>query len=61
MQKKPWLINRCCLPILGDYEANARHGYLTYRHQLNAVQYAEITVMDNECLGDGFGQTGTAD
>ena len=36
----------------GDDEANARHGYLAYRHQLNGVQYAEIAVMDNESLDD---------
>ena len=27
---------------------NAHEAYLAYRHQLNAVQYAEIAVMDNE-------------
>jgi hypothetical protein len=32
----------------GDTEANARHAYSAYRHQLNGVQYAEIAVMDNE-------------
>lgn len=32
----------------GDDEANAHQAYLAYRHQLNAVQYAEIAVMDNE-------------
>ena len=36
----------------GDNEANARHAYLAYRHQLNAVQYAEIAVMDNESIED---------
>ncbi len=36
----------------GDDEANARHAHLAYRHQLNAVQYAEIAVMDNESLDD---------
>lgn len=36
----------------GDNEANARHAYLAYRHQLNAMQYAEIAVMDNESLED---------
>ncbi|MES2941560.1 MAG: hypothetical protein V4772_01680 [Pseudomonadota bacterium] len=36
----------------GDDEANARHAHLAYRHQLNAVQYAEIAVMDNESLED---------
>ena len=45
----------------GDREANARHGYLAYRHQLNAVQYAEIAVMDNECLDDEFDQAATVE
>jgi hypothetical protein len=36
----------------GDNEVNARHAYLAYRHQLNAVQYAEIAVMDNDSLED---------
>lgn len=36
----------------GDHEANARHAYLAYRHQLNGVQYAEIAAMDNENLED---------
>ncbi len=34
----------------GDKGANARFAYLAYRQQLNAVQYAEIAVMDNESL-----------
>ncbi len=34
----------------GDVEALARHAYLAYRHQLNAVQYAEIAALDNEAL-----------
>jgi hypothetical protein len=34
----------------GDRDANARHAHLAYRHQLTAVQYAEIAVMDNENL-----------
>ena len=38
----------------GDDEANARHAHLAYRHQLNAVQYAEIAVMDNESLEDAI-------
>jgi hypothetical protein len=38
----------------GDSEANARHAHLAYRHQLNAVQYAEIAVMDNESLEDEY-------
>lgn len=36
----------------GNNEATARHAYLAYRHQLNAVQYAEIATMDNESLED---------
>ena len=28
MQKKPWLINRCCLPILGG-DANVKYKDLT--------------------------------
>lgn len=36
----------------GDDEANAHQAYLAYRHQLNAVQYAEIAVMDNESFED---------
>lgn len=39
----------------GDNEANARHAYLAYRHQLNGVQYAEIAVMDNDSLEDEQG------
>ena len=38
----------------GNDEANARHAHLAYRHQLNAVQYAEIAVMDNESLEDAI-------
>ena len=38
----------------GDDEANARHAHLAFRHQLNAVQYAEIAVMDNESLEDAI-------
>lgn len=37
-----------------DDEVNARHAYLAYRHQLTAVQYAEIAVMDNESSEDEF-------
>ena len=36
----------------GDNEANARHAYLAYRHQLNAVAYADVAVMDNDSLED---------
>lgn len=38
----------------GDDEVNARHAYLAYRHQLSAVQYGEIALMDNESLEDEF-------
>ena len=47
----------------GNDEANARHAYLAYRHQLNAVQYAEIAAMDNDSMEDEHdddeGETGT--
>jgi len=43
----------------GDDEACARHAYAAYRHQLNAVQYAEIAVMDSEGMDDE--DEGTAD
>lgn len=33
-------------------DAAAHHAFLAYRHQLNAVQYAEIAVMDSETLED---------
>ena len=33
-------------------DAVAHHAFLAYRHQLNAVQYAEIAVMDSETLED---------
>lgn len=36
----------------GDNEANARHAYLAYRHQLSAVECAEIAAMDNDSLED---------
>lgn len=36
----------------GDEETNAHHAYLAYRHQLNAVQYAEIAVMDSGSFED---------
>jgi hypothetical protein len=38
----------------GDNEATARHAYMAYRHQLNAVQYAEIATMDNDSLEEEF-------
>ena len=37
-----------------DFDANARHAFLAYRHQLNGAQYAEIAVMDNESLDDEY-------
>lgn len=36
----------------GDGENTARHAFQAFRHQLNAVQYAEIAVMDNDGLED---------
>lgn len=36
----------------GNAQAVAHHAHLAYRHQLNAVQYAEIAVMDNDSLDD---------
>jgi len=38
----------------GNEEAAAKHAYLAYRHQLNAVQYAEIAAMESESLDDEF-------
>jgi len=38
----------------GHDEAVARHAHLAYRHQLNAVQFAEIAAMENESLDDEF-------
>jgi hypothetical protein len=38
----------------GHDEAVARHAHLAYRHQLNAVQYAEIAAMENDGLDDEF-------
>jgi hypothetical protein len=35
-----------------DHESTARHAFQAFRHQLNAVQYAEIAVMDNDSLED---------
>ncbi len=34
----------------GDQQANSHHAYLAYGHQLNAVQYAEVAVMENDNL-----------
>lgn len=36
----------------GDNESTASHAFKAFRHQLNAVQYAEIAVMDNDNLED---------
>ena len=36
----------------GDNESTARHAFQAFRHQLNAVQYAEAAVMDNDSLED---------
>ena len=36
----------------GDADGTARHAFQAFRHQLNAVQYAEIAVMDNDSLDD---------
>lgn len=36
----------------GDTEGTARHAFQAFRHQLNAVQYAEIAVMDSDSLDD---------
>lgn len=36
----------------GDVEGTAKHAFAAFRHQLNAVQYAEIAVMDNGNLDD---------
>ncbi len=36
----------------GDNENTAHNAFQAFRHQLNAVQYAEIAVMDNDSLED---------
>ena len=36
----------------GDHKSTAHHAFQAFRHQLNAVQYAEIAVMDNDSLDD---------
>ena len=38
----------------GDDDARERHAHQAYRHQLNAIQYAEIAVMQSEPLDDEF-------
>jgi hypothetical protein len=34
----------------GNSASTAHHAFQAFRHQLNAVQYAEIAVMDNDSL-----------
>jgi len=34
----------------GDEDSNARHAYLAYQHQLNAVQYAEIAALNTDSM-----------
>lgn len=36
----------------GDSEGTEHHAFQAFRHQLNAVQYAEVAVMDNDNLED---------
>jgi hypothetical protein len=38
----------------GDADRCARQGYQAYRHQLTAVQYAEIAAMDDETLAEAL-------
>lgn len=38
-------------------ESTAQHAFQAFRHQLNAVQYAEIAVMDNDALDDDIEST----
>ena len=38
----------------GDADACARQAYQAYRHQLTAVQYAEIAAMDDDTLADAL-------
>jgi hypothetical protein len=38
----------------GHDEAAARHAHMAYRHQLNAIQYAEIAAMESDNLEDEF-------
>jgi hypothetical protein len=37
---------------LGDHTACDMHAFMAYRHQLNAVQYAEIAVMEIQGLDE---------
>lgn len=43
----------------GDSDGTAQHAFQAFRHQLNAVQYAEIAVMDNDNLEDGLDDANT--
>jgi hypothetical protein len=36
----------------GEEDSNARHAYLAYQHQLNAVQYAEIAALNCESMDE---------
>lgn len=45
----------------GDDQANARHAFLAYRHQLNGVQCAEIAMMESDSLDDPFDVPSEAD
>lgn len=38
----------------GDADRCARQAYQAYRHQLTAVQYAEIAAMDDDTLADAL-------
>jgi hypothetical protein len=38
----------------GDADSCARQGYQAYRHQLTAVQYAEIAAMDDDTLAEAL-------
>ena len=38
----------------GDADGCARQGYQAYRHQLTAVQYAEIAAMDDETRAEAL-------
>ena len=43
----------------GDTDGTSQHAFQAFRHQLNAVQYAEIAVMDNDNLEDGLDDANT--
>lgn len=36
----------------GNDEAAVRHAHLAYRHQLHAIQYAEVAAMESQHLDD---------